>query len=279
MKALEKIELGADETANGLATDVKRYLNDEAVTACPPSAVYTFRKFARRNKTTLCFSALVFTGLMLAVTAMAISNRMISQREADKNAAIKQSNADLAFAQEQEKYARAIADFLKHDFLALTSVDGQMRSEDESLGLTKDSSLKELIDRAAMKLNTRIDLNPRVEADLRWTIGESYAEMGEVDQSLSFLKRSLELHRELYGDEADSTLKVQTDLGMAHLADRSPDQALLLFHQVLKIRKAKQGENHDDTLVSMLHVGHAYLHSGERDVRWCCFRGPRGLLV
>ena len=32
------------------AADVERYLNDEPVLACPPSAAYRFRKFARRNK-------------------------------------------------------------------------------------------------------------------------------------------------------------------------------------------------------------------------------------
>ena len=30
--------------------DVQRYLNDEPVQACPPSAWYRFRKFARRNR-------------------------------------------------------------------------------------------------------------------------------------------------------------------------------------------------------------------------------------
>src|SRR5499433_995131 len=43
MKALEKDRNRRYETANSLATDVQRYLNDEPVQACPPSAVYRFR--------------------------------------------------------------------------------------------------------------------------------------------------------------------------------------------------------------------------------------------
>ena len=50
MKTLEKDRNRRYETANGLAADVQRYLNDEPVQACPPSAAYRFRKFARRNK-------------------------------------------------------------------------------------------------------------------------------------------------------------------------------------------------------------------------------------
>ena len=49
MKALEKDRNRRYETANGLAADVQRYLDDEPVQACPPSAGYRFRKFARRN--------------------------------------------------------------------------------------------------------------------------------------------------------------------------------------------------------------------------------------
>src|SRR6185437_15719117 len=44
MKALEKDRNRRYETANGFAMDVQRYLADEPVLACPPSAGYRFRK-------------------------------------------------------------------------------------------------------------------------------------------------------------------------------------------------------------------------------------------
>ncbi len=53
MKCLEKDRTRRYETANGLAPDMQRYLADEPVEACPPSAMYRFRKFARRNKAAL----------------------------------------------------------------------------------------------------------------------------------------------------------------------------------------------------------------------------------
>jgi WD40 repeat protein/serine/threonine protein kinase len=53
MKALEKDRNRRYETANGFAMDVQRYLADEPVHACPPSAAYRFRKFARRNRVLL----------------------------------------------------------------------------------------------------------------------------------------------------------------------------------------------------------------------------------
>ncbi len=65
MKALEKDRRRRYETANDFAADVMRYLTDQPVEACPPSAWYRFGKFARRNRVVLVTSSLVATALLL----------------------------------------------------------------------------------------------------------------------------------------------------------------------------------------------------------------------
>src|SRR6185436_936162 len=50
MKCLEKDRNRRYETASSLALDLQRHLTDQPVEACPPSALYRFRKFIRRNK-------------------------------------------------------------------------------------------------------------------------------------------------------------------------------------------------------------------------------------
>src|SRR5262249_21290598 len=57
MKALEKDRNRRYETANAFALDIGRYLCDEPVQACPPSAWYRFRKFSRRHRVALGFAA------------------------------------------------------------------------------------------------------------------------------------------------------------------------------------------------------------------------------
>jgi WD40 repeat protein len=64
MKALEKDRSRRYETANAYAKDIQRYLKDEPVQACPPSAVYRFKVFARRNKVALATTALVSLALL-----------------------------------------------------------------------------------------------------------------------------------------------------------------------------------------------------------------------
>jgi serine/threonine protein kinase/tetratricopeptide (TPR) repeat protein len=67
MKALEKDRNRRYETAKGFADDVQRYLADEAVLACPPSAWYRFRKFARRNRTPMTVAAIVAAAVVLGI--------------------------------------------------------------------------------------------------------------------------------------------------------------------------------------------------------------------
>src|SRR5262249_1655470 len=68
MKCLEKDRSRRYETANALARDVARYLADEPVEACPPSAWYRARKIAKRYKGRLAvagaFAVLLVAGLV-----------------------------------------------------------------------------------------------------------------------------------------------------------------------------------------------------------------------
>jgi tetratricopeptide (TPR) repeat protein/serine/threonine protein kinase len=66
MKALDKDRSRRYETANGFAMDVQRYLADEAVQACPPSAWYRLRKFVRRHKAGVLTTAAVLLVVLLA---------------------------------------------------------------------------------------------------------------------------------------------------------------------------------------------------------------------
>jgi serine/threonine protein kinase/regulator of sirC expression with transglutaminase-like and TPR domain len=65
MKALEKDRNRRYESASALAADVQRYIKDEPVLACPPSAAYRFRKLVRRNKAILTTLASVAVALLL----------------------------------------------------------------------------------------------------------------------------------------------------------------------------------------------------------------------
>src|SRR5438046_5748108 len=81
MKTLEKDRNRRYETAKDFADDVQRYLNDEAVLACSPSAWYRFRKFARRNKRALAMVSVIAAAVLFAATTLGWSVRDRAARE------------------------------------------------------------------------------------------------------------------------------------------------------------------------------------------------------
>jgi tetratricopeptide (TPR) repeat protein len=86
MKALEKDRNRRYETANAFAADVQRYLADEPVQACPPSAWYRVRKFTRRNKAGLATGTVVALAVLLSVGTLGWMARdhLARQRETDR---------------------------------------------------------------------------------------------------------------------------------------------------------------------------------------------------
>jgi serine/threonine protein kinase len=65
MKCLEKDRTHRYETANGLAADLKRHLNNELVSARPPSTAYRVQKWVRRNKFAFAAGCAVIAALLL----------------------------------------------------------------------------------------------------------------------------------------------------------------------------------------------------------------------
>jgi len=75
MKCLEKDRTRRYDTANGLAFDLKRYLNSEPVLARPPSKLYEFQKTVRRHKVGFAAAAaiiLVLTAGIVTTTWQAV---------------------------------------------------------------------------------------------------------------------------------------------------------------------------------------------------------------
>ena len=99
MKALEKDRTRRYETANGLARDVERYLKDEPVEACPPTAGYRLRKLARKHRAGLATAAGFAVLLLLGTVVSSWQAVRATTAEAQANA-----NAKL---QAQEKAQEA----------------------------------------------------------------------------------------------------------------------------------------------------------------------------
>lgn len=100
MKTLEKDRSRRYETANGLANDIERYLHNEPVLACPPSATYRLRKFLQRNRRLTMAAALILLAVMAGIAGTTAGLMQAAWERSAKNEA--RENADRS-----DKLARA----------------------------------------------------------------------------------------------------------------------------------------------------------------------------
>jgi serine/threonine protein kinase/WD40 repeat protein len=118
MKALEKDRTRRYETANGLARDIQRYLSDEPVEACPPSAGYRLRKLMRKHRGGLATAAsflsllVVAAGVSIWLAVRARQAEVLAEKrreEADANAKEAKKNEDLYHKEATDNMTAMIA--------------------------------------------------------------------------------------------------------------------------------------------------------------------------
>jgi serine/threonine protein kinase len=115
MKALEKDRNRRYETANAFALDVQRYLADEPVQACPPSAGYRLRKFVRRNKGPVLAAGIVVFLLVAGIvgTTTGLLRALAAEQKTDK--ALTRLTAEQEKTQAALTSARQALDTLTED--------------------------------------------------------------------------------------------------------------------------------------------------------------------
>jgi len=167
MKCLEKDRTRRYETANGLAADLQRHLENQPVEARPPSAAYRLEKAWRRHRLAYGAGAAVAVALVLGITVSAWQAVRATRAEAAavraQNAAQEQrlrANANAAEAQKQAVEARKESD--RADANARRSSRGlyvaDMRLAQQAWEDARMVRLQELLDGQRPERTTGVDL-------------------------------------------------------------------------------------------------------------------------
>src|SRR6185503_8362390 len=144
MKCLEKDRTRRYETANGLATDIQRHLNNEPVVARPPSTADKLQKAWQRNKLVFTAVAAVATALIVGIgistwQAIRATKASVSARKA--NAGEKEQR--LAAEAERQRAERNADELVKSLYVADMRTAWQA-VQDDNLLLARESVYKYL---------------------------------------------------------------------------------------------------------------------------------------
>ena len=127
MKCLEKDRNRRYESAAGLAADVKRFLADEPVQACPPSAWYRFRKLARRNRRALVTASALAVALLVGVSALAVGSALVWRANRDLTASVARERRDAYFHRIALAHRELSADNLRRTLELLGECQDDLR--------------------------------------------------------------------------------------------------------------------------------------------------------
>jgi len=218
MKCLEKDRARRYETANGLAMDLQRHLNDEPVAARPPSTAYRIQKTLRRHK--LAFSAggavafVLLAGITVSTWEAVRATR--AEREAKRQAAIAQS----------------VKSFV---------TDQLLMPMDEAMNHSYDPQQAAAVARAAKVLQGQFTNEPLVEAEIRLSLGTALDWVNDYSNAISHLKVARQIFTLHYGRANSNTLGAATHLGNAYYSlDRRYEAISVLTETIAAGRPAPE---------------------------------------
>lgn len=155
-----------------LAADIERHLRLEPVEAGPPSWSYRAGRFVRRNRLVVALASIALVALAVGIAGTTAG--MLRAREA-----LRQEAA----AREE---AQATADFLKRIFLS-SAVNRQDAERAPS-----EITARELLDEGARRIGEELEDRPRVSAQLRYTLGDTYNNLGLYEEAHELLEQALD---------------------------------------------------------------------------------------
>ncbi len=219
MKALEKERNRRYETANGLARDLQRYLNDDPVEASPPSMLYRLGKLYRRHRKHLT------TGYLLVLIAGLFLGMLWRKSEAQQAEA------------EKRDVETAVGIAVSHLVGDLKAQPDRGEQTSPLRRAEQEIKLRFVLDRIGERLGWELREQSKAAGYNLETIGLAYRSLGEDSAALRHLERAVFVNRNSLGDVHHSTTRTMTELAeLYHDLGENP-KAESLLREVLEINR------------------------------------------
>jgi serine/threonine protein kinase/tetratricopeptide (TPR) repeat protein len=268
MKALAKERDRRYSTCNNFAVDLMHFLQNEPVTARPPSTAYLLQKFARRHRAAVASAAV---SVLLLIGATVFSTIMYGRAETERNIAEKERGVAVVArndAVEAGTEAKEVREFFQETVLRAVRPPG-------AAGLGRDVTVRQAIEAAEPVVGKQFVEQPRVEAAVREVLGNSYQLLGEYDKAIGQLDRSLELRKKHLGPQHLETIRTENNLQAAKdkggTVKGNIDKAKELFDRA----RAANGPDHRSTLAMQSNLAFALQEANQLDEAMAMFQEVR----
>lgn len=274
MKAIDKDPKRRYQSADEMAEDLQRFVNDEPIKARRIGSVERFNRWCRRNPVVAGLSAAVMVLLALgtAVSSWQAVRAWAAERDAlAAAAAAREAKHAAEEAAAAEKAAKEQAEIRLGQIEKLNDVLTSLFAE---LNIRKvkegpeplEAVLAQRLVMAAEQLEGDAVGEPLAVAGLQEHLGHSLVALGYPNEAIGLHFKARATRAALLGAEHPDTLTSMNNLASAYHEAGKNDLALPLFEEVLKLRKAKLGAEHPHTITSMGYLAAAYQDAGKLDL-------------
>jgi tetratricopeptide (TPR) repeat protein len=256
MKCLEKDRTRRYGTADGLARDVQRYLADESVEACPPSAGYRLGKFARRNRGPILAASII---VLLLVGGIVGTTWGLIRADRARKAEAARAEGERRANEKAQRLLRQVE--TGGEILATVFKDLDPRAEEKE-GRPLRAILGDRLDRAAAALEGDAVGDPLVVANLQDRLGRTYRALGHAARAKALLTNALATRRARLGADHADTLATMSQLASALKDVGELNEAIVLYERVRDAQVRVLGAEHRDTLATGESLAVAYWKVG-----------------
>jgi serine/threonine-protein kinase len=231
LKALRKEPERRYASVGEFSEDLRRHLEGEPVLARADSVAYRASKFVGRHRFGTVLGALA-TVALVAATIVSLRSAAVARREARK--------------------AEQIHAFVQ----GVLGAPSPWRDG-------REVTVAETLERAARRIGNELAGHPEVEAGVRRTLGETWAGLGLYDRAEPELLRSLELSRQVHGDEHEEVARTLDALALVRTSRGSAAEAEGPAREALAIRRLIHGEEHTGVAAAWTALGSVLQEKGD----------------
>ena len=213
LKALEKERERRYQSAAGLAADIRGYLNNEPISARPPSMIYHVRVFARRNKALVGAVAAVFA-VLVGASIVSTSQYLKAER-----------------ARVEEKKSATTATEIRNVVLEkIVDLLGNSARREPDIGP------RGLLDRFSDDVTKSILTDELTKATLHVALAWEYALLGDAERAHDLIEPALQTRRTRLGENDWDTLRAMQVKGRVLALQNRPDEAVQTLRRSIEGR-------------------------------------------
>ena len=224
LKCLQKDPARRYRSAQDLSDELGRFCRGEPILSRRPIVAERAWRWCKRNK--------AVAALLATVAFVLLTGTVISTWEAVR-------------AKTEAATSRQIAHFLQDTFKAVAPSVAQGRDT---------AMLGDLMDRAAQRIGHELKDQPVADAEMRATIGEVYAELGEYTKAEAMHREALKLATKSYGPEHPEVASALDNVSVLLYRQGKVAEAEALERKVLAMRIKTLGKDHPQVAMSLINL-------------------------